>query len=208
MFTAQRPVPQYYAAGTGMEGAGVIEAVGEGVTHLQVTAPLTPPTRRAATAMCVTPVMNVLPPDGIDFETGAGHDAHGSDRAVPVEENVLPVEGPQRAISCCSRRGRWRGSFVSGAKAPARGDRQRRFDEKCALPASTALSSPSPKRRLRRKKNRRQVCTKVVYDLWQDIFDKSLGLPGAVWPDGELWQRQRPSGGSAPGILGPGLLGV
>ena len=39
----------------GMEGAGVIEAVGEGVAHLQVaTAPPTPASPRAAIARCAS----------------------------------------------------------------------------------------------------------------------------------------------------------
>ena len=60
--------------GIGMEGAGVVEAVGEGVTHLQ-------PGDRAAYAGAppgsyaearVMPARNVVQlPDGIDFETGA-----------------------------------------------------------------------------------------------------------------------------------------
>lgn len=60
--------------GIGMEGAGIVEAVGEGVTHLQ-------PGDRAAYAGAppgayaearVMPARNVVQlPDGIDFETGA-----------------------------------------------------------------------------------------------------------------------------------------
>jgi len=81
----------------GMEGAGVIEAVGEGVTHLQVG-------DRAAYAanppgsycdVRVMPAMNVCKlPDGIDFETGAAMMLKGL-TAQYLLKKCLPVEGLQ-----------------------------------------------------------------------------------------------------------------
>jgi NADPH2:quinone reductase len=61
-------------SGLGMEGAGVIEAVGEGVTHLQVgdrAAYASPPVGAYATARVMPARSVVRLPDGIDFETGA-----------------------------------------------------------------------------------------------------------------------------------------
>lgn len=60
--------------GLGMEGAGVIEAVGEGVSHLQVgdrAAYASPPVGAYATARVMPARSVVRLPDSIDFETGA-----------------------------------------------------------------------------------------------------------------------------------------
>ncbi|NMG45285.1 NADPH:quinone reductase [Aromatoleum toluvorans] len=61
-------------AGIGMEGAGVVEAVGEGVSHLQPgdrAAYACQPPGAYSTAR-VLPAKNVVRlPDGVDFETGA-----------------------------------------------------------------------------------------------------------------------------------------
>lgn len=82
----------------GMEGAGVIEAVGEGVTHLKAG-------DRAAYAsnppgsycdVRVMPAMNVCKlPDAIDFETGAAMMLKGL-TAQYLLNKTLPVEGLQR----------------------------------------------------------------------------------------------------------------
>lgn len=79
----------------GMEGAGVVEAVGEGVTHLQAG-------DRAAYAsnppgsyseVRVMPAKNVVRlPDGIDFETGAAMMLKGL-TAQYLLKRVKPVEG-------------------------------------------------------------------------------------------------------------------
>ena len=87
--------PLQMPAGIGMEGAGVIEAVGEGVTHLQ-------PGDRAAYAanppgsyceVRVMPAHNVCRlPDGIDFDTGAAMMLKGL-TAQYLLKKVQPVEG-------------------------------------------------------------------------------------------------------------------
>ena len=79
----------------GMEGAGIVEAVGEGVTHLQ-------PGDRAAYASNppgsysearVMPAKNVVRlPDGIDFETGAAMMLKGL-TAQYLLRRTRPVEG-------------------------------------------------------------------------------------------------------------------
>ena len=87
--------PLTMPAGIGMEGAGVIEAVGEGVTHLR-------PGDRAAYAsqppgsyceMRVMPAQCVCRlPDAIDFETAAGMMLKGL-TAQYLLKKTLPVEG-------------------------------------------------------------------------------------------------------------------
>ena len=66
--------PQPLPAGLGMEGAGVVEAVGEGVTHVQpgdrVAYAARPPGAYAEARVMPAAVLVRLP-DNIDFETGA-----------------------------------------------------------------------------------------------------------------------------------------
>jgi NADPH2:quinone reductase len=66
--------PQTLPAGLGMEGAGVVEAVGEGVTHVQpgdrVAYAARPPGAYAEARVMPAAVLVRLP-DNIDFETGA-----------------------------------------------------------------------------------------------------------------------------------------
>jgi NADPH2:quinone reductase len=66
--------PQPLPAGLGMEGAGVVEAVGEGVTHLKPgdrVAYAGRPTGAYAEARVMPASILVKLPDAIDFETGA-----------------------------------------------------------------------------------------------------------------------------------------
>ena len=70
--TGQYPLP--LPAGIGMEGAGIVEAVGEGVTHLRAgdrAAYASPPPGAYATARVMPAKCVVKLPDAIDFETGA-----------------------------------------------------------------------------------------------------------------------------------------
>ncbi len=67
----------------GMEGAGVVEAVGEGVTDVAVgdrVAYATGPIGAYAEARCIKADRLVKMPDGIGFEQAAAHDAAGHDR--------------------------------------------------------------------------------------------------------------------------------
>ena len=87
--------PLTMPAGIGMEGAGVIEAVGEGVTHLKVgdraAYASNPPGSyaevRVMPAMCVCKL-----PDAIDFETGAAMMLKGL-TAQYLLKKARPVEG-------------------------------------------------------------------------------------------------------------------
>ncbi len=66
--------PQEYPAGIGMEGAGTIEAVGAGVTHVKVgdrVAYASRPTGAYAEARVMPAAVLVRLPDAISFETGA-----------------------------------------------------------------------------------------------------------------------------------------
>ncbi len=89
--------PLSMPAGIGMEAAGVIEAVGEGVTHLQpgdrAAYASNPPgsyaEARVMPAMCVCRL-----PDAIDFETGAAMMLKGL-TAQYLLKKTLPVEGLQ-----------------------------------------------------------------------------------------------------------------
>jgi len=70
--TGMYPLPQ--PAGIGMEAAGVIEAVGTGVTHLRAgdrAAYASPPPGSYATARVLPAKCVVKLPDAVDFETGA-----------------------------------------------------------------------------------------------------------------------------------------
>jgi NADPH2:quinone reductase len=81
--------------GLGMEGAGFVEAVGEGVTHLaagdRAAYAATPP--GAYSEARVMPAKNVVKlPDGIDFDTGAAMMLKGL-TAQYLLRRVKPVEG-------------------------------------------------------------------------------------------------------------------
>jgi NADPH2:quinone reductase len=82
----------------GMEGAGVVEAVGEGVTHLKAgdrAAYASNPPGSYSQAR-VMPAKNVVKlPDGIAFDTGAGMMLKGL-TAQYLLKKTLPVEGLQK----------------------------------------------------------------------------------------------------------------
>ena len=81
----------------GMEGAGVVEAVGEGVTHLSVgdRAAYAANTPGAYSEVRVMPARNVVRlPDGIAFDTAAGMMLKGLTVQYLLKK-TLPVEGLQ-----------------------------------------------------------------------------------------------------------------
>lgn len=96
--------PLNMPAGIGMEAAGVIEAVGEGVTHLQVgdraayasNPPGSYSERRVMPAMCVCKL-----PDAISFETGAAMMLKGLTAQYLLKRHA-PSRGLSQATSCCS----------------------------------------------------------------------------------------------------------
>lgn len=89
----QNPLPLVL----GMEGAGIVEAVGEGVSHLQpgdraAYASATPGAYSDVRVMPATQVVQL--PDGIDFETGAAMMLKGL-TAQYLLKRTLPAEGLQ-----------------------------------------------------------------------------------------------------------------
>ncbi|MCC9595894.1 MULTISPECIES: quinone oxidoreductase [unclassified Rubrivivax] len=89
----QNPLPLVL----GMEGAGIVEAVGDGVSHLQpgdraAYAAATPGAYSELRVMPATQVVQL--PDGIDFETGAAMMLKGL-TAQYLLKKTLPVEGLQ-----------------------------------------------------------------------------------------------------------------
>ena len=103
--TGVYPLPM--PATIGMEGAGIVEAVGAGVAHLQ-------PGDRAAYASqppgayCEVRVMPakcvVKLPRRHQLRDGCGHDAQGSDGAIPAAQDPAGAGACRPAISCCSTR--------------------------------------------------------------------------------------------------------
>jgi NADPH2:quinone reductase len=75
----------------GMEAAGVVEAVGEGVTHLQpgdrAAYASQPPGSYCECGSCPPSCVCKLP-DAIDFRYRRGHDAQGPDGPVPAAQNA------------------------------------------------------------------------------------------------------------------------
>jgi len=89
--------PLQMPAGVGMEGAGVVEAVGAGVTHLAVGdrvayAGMPPGSYCEVRVMPAQPVCRL--PDAIDFETGAAMMLKGL-TAQYLLKKTLPVQGLQ-----------------------------------------------------------------------------------------------------------------
>jgi len=197
----------------GMEGAGVIEAVGEGVTHLQVG-------DRAAYAanppgsycdVRVMPAMNVCKlPDGISFETGAAMMLKGL-TAQYLLKKCLPVEGLVAGDFVLFHAAAGGVGLIACQWARALGLRligTAGSDEKCALArehgAEFTINYRSEDFAARVKEITGGKGVKVVYDsVGKDTFDKSLDC---LMPFGLMVSFGNASGPVAPfspGILGP-----
>jgi NADPH2:quinone reductase len=122
----------------GMEGAGVVEAVGEGVTHLK-------PGDRAAYAgnppgsysqVRVMPALTVCRlPDDIGFDTAAAMMLKGLTAQYLLRRTLpcrRPAAGRPRAVACRRRRRR-PDRLPVGQGLGLSPHRHRRFREKCAL---------------------------------------------------------------------------
>jgi NADPH2:quinone reductase len=197
----------------GMEGAGVIEAVGEGVTHLKAG-------DRAAYAanppgsycdVRVMPAMNVCQlPDGIDFETGAAMMLKGL-TAQYLLKKCLPVEGLQAGDFVLFHAAAGGVGLIACQWAKALGLRligTAGSDDKCALArehgAEFSINYRSEDFAARVKEITAGKGVKVVYDsVGKDTFDKSLDC---LMPFGLMVSFGNASGPVAPfapGILGP-----
>ena len=197
----------------GMEGAGVIEAVGEGVTHLKVG-------DRAAYAanppgsysdVRVMPAMNVCQlPDSISFETGAAMMLKGL-TAMYLLKRCKPVEGLERGDFVLFHAAAGGVGLIACQWARALGLRligTAGSDDKCALArehgAEFTINYRTEDFAARVKEITGGQGVKVVYDsVGKDTFDKSLDC---LMPFGLMVSFGNASGPVAPfapGILGP-----
>jgi NADPH2:quinone reductase len=196
-----------------MEGAGVIEAVGEGVTHLKAG-------DRAAYAanppgsycdVRVMPAMNVCKlPDAIGFETGAAMMLKGL-TAQYLLKRCKPVEGLEAGDFVLFHAAAGGVGLIACQWAKALGLRligTAGSDEKCALArehgAEFTINYRTEDFAARVKEITGGKGVKVVYDsVGKDTFDKSLDC---LMPFGLMVSFGNASGPVAPfapGILGP-----
>ncbi len=204
--------PMQMPASLGMEGAGVIEAVGEGVTHLKVgdraayasQPPGSYSQARVMPAKCVCKL-----PDAIDFETGAAMMLKGL-TAQYLLKRVLPQGGLQRgdfvlfhAIAggvglIAAQWARHLGLQLIGTAGS---------DEKCALAKSLGAAHVINYQRedfvARVKEITGGQGVKVVYDsVGKDTWDKSLDCLRPFGLMATFGNASGPVPPFAPGILG------
>ncbi|SDM49697.1 NADPH2:quinone reductase [Oryzisolibacter propanilivorax] len=204
--------PLKMPAGIGMEAAGVIEAVGEGVTHLR-------PGDRAAYASnppgsyCearVMPAMNVCRlPDAIDFETGAAMMLKGL-TAQYLLLKTRPVEGLQPGDHVLFHAAAGGVGLIACQWARALGLQliaTAGSAEKCQLAldngAAHAINYRSEDFAARVKEITEGRGVKVVYDsVGKDTWDKSLDCLRPLGLMASFGNASGPVPPFAPGILG------
>ena len=209
--TGLYPLPMPLALG--MEGAGVIEAVGAGVTHLQVG-------DRAAYAanppgsycdVRVMPAMNVCKlPDAIDFETGAAMMLKGL-TAQYLLKRCKPVEGLEAGDFVLFHAAAGGVGLIACQWAKALGLRligTAGSDEKCALArahgAEFTINYRSENFVQRVKDITGGHGVKVVYDsVGKDTWDGSLDCLRPFGLMVSFGNASGPVAPFAPGILGP-----
>ena len=197
----------------GMEGAGVIEAVGTGVTHLKVG-------DRAAYAanppgsycdVRVMPAMNVCHlPDAIGFETGAAMMLKGL-TAQYLLKRCKPVEGLEKGDFVLFHAAAGGVGLIVCQWARALGLRligTAGSDEKCALArehgAEFTINYRSQDFAAKVKEITGGKGVKVVYDsVGKDTFDKSLDCLQPFGLMVSFGNASGPVAPFAPGILGP-----
>ncbi|MFN3376055.1 MAG: quinone oxidoreductase family protein [Burkholderiaceae bacterium] len=205
--------PLAMPATIGMEAAGVVEAVGEGVTHLQVgdraAYASQPPgaycERRVMPAQCVCKL-----PDAISFETGAAMMLKGL-TAQYLLKKTLPVEGLQPGDHVLFHAAAGGVGLIACQWARALGLRliaTAGTDAKCQLAlangATHAINYRTEDFAARVKEITGGKGVKVVYDsVGKDTWDKSLDC---LRPFGLMVSFGNASGAVpafAPGALGP-----
>jgi NADPH2:quinone reductase len=205
--TGLYPLP--LPAGIGMEGAGVVEAVGAGVAHLREgdrAAYASPPPGSYATARVLPAKCVVKLPDAIDFETGAAMMLKGLTvqyllrRTLPqgglkAGDHVLfhAAAGGVGLIAC-----QWARALNLNLIGTAGSD------EKCALAlehgAAHAINYSTENFAERVKEITGGKGVKVVYDsVGKDTFEKSLDC---LQPFGLLASFGAASGPPAPFAVG------
>ena len=209
--TGLYPFPMPLALG--MEGAGVIEAVGNGVTHLQVG-------DRAAYAgnppgsycdVRVMPAMNLCRlPDAIGFETGAAMMLKGL-TAQYLLKRCKPVEGLEPGDFVLFHAAAGGVGLIACQWAKALGLRligTAGSDEKCTLArehgAEFTINYRQEDFAARVKDITGGQGVKVVYDsVGKDTFDKSLDCLRPFGLMVSFGNASGPVAPFAPGILGP-----
>ncbi|MFT3812548.1 MAG: quinone oxidoreductase [Acidovorax sp.] len=204
--------PLKMPAGIGMEGAGVIEAVGPGVTHLQVG-------DRAAYAghppgsYCearVMPALNVCKlPDAISFETGAAMMLKGL-TAQYLLKKTLPVQGLQPGDHVLFHAAAGGVGLIACQWARALGLQliaTAGSDAKCQLAlangAAHAINYATEDFAARVKEITNGQGVKVVYDsVGKDTWDKSLDCLRPFGLMASFGNASGPVPPFAPGVLG------
>jgi len=209
--TGLYPLP--LPAGLGMEGAGIVEAVGEGVTHLKAgdrAAYASGPVGaycevRVMPATCVCKL-----PDAIDFETGAAMMLKGL-TAQYLLKKTLPVGGLQAGDFVLFHAAAGGVGLIACQWARALGLQligTAGSDAKCALAkangASHVINYSTEDFAARVKEITGGKGVKVVYDsVGKDTWDKSLDC---LAPFGLMASFGNASGPVPP--FAPGLLGA
>jgi NADPH2:quinone reductase len=205
----QNPLPLML----GMEAAGVIEAVGEGVTHLKAgdraAYASTPP--GAYSQVRVMPARTVCKlPDGIAFDSAAGMMLKGL-TAQYLLKKTRPVEGLQPGDYVLFHAAAGGVGLIACQWAKAMGLRligTAGSDKKCALAlangAEFAINYVTEDFLVRVKEITGGKGVKVVYDsVGKDTWDKSLDCLSPLGLMASFGNASGPVAPFAPGILGP-----
>ncbi len=204
--------PTPLPAGLGMEGAGVIEAVGEGVTHLKAgdraayaSAPIGAYCEvRVMPATCVCKL-----PDAIDFETGAAMMLKGL-TAQYLLKKTLPVGGLKAGDFVLFHAAAGGVGLIACQWARALGLQligTAGSDAKCALAkangAAHVINYSTEDFAARVKEITGGKGVKVVYDsVGKDTWDKSLDCLAPFGLMASFGNASGPAPAFAPGILG------
>jgi len=209
--TGLYPLPMPH--GLGMEGAGIIEAVGEGVTHLKAG-------DRAAYASAppgsycqarVMPAKNVCKlPDAIDFETGAAMMLKGL-TVQYLLKRTLPQGGLQAGDHILFHAAAGGVGLIACQWAKALGLQligTAGSDAKCALAkehgAAHVINYAREDFEARVKEITGGKGAKVVYDsVGKDTWDKSLNCISPFGLMASFGNASGPVDPFSPGILGP-----
>jgi len=209
--TGLYPLPMPH--GLGMEGAGVVEAVGEGVTHLKAG-------DRAAYASAppgsycearVMPAKNVcLLPDAIDFDTGAAMMLKGL-TVQYLLKRTLPQGGLHAGDHILFHAAAGGVGLIACQWAKALGLQligTAGSDEKCALAkahgAAHVINYAKEDFEARVKEITGGKGVKVVYDsVGKDTWDKSLNCISPFGLMASFGNASGPVDPFSPGILGP-----
>ncbi len=197
----------------GMEGAGIVEAVGEGVTHLKVgdraAYASNPPGAYCELRVMPAKVVCQLP-DDISFETGAAMMLKGL-TAQYLLKKTLPVEGLQAGDHILFHAAAGGVGLIACQWAKALGYQligTAGSDAKCQLAlqngAAHAINYNTEDFEARVKEITGGKGVKVVYDsVGKDTFDKSLNCLRPFGLMASFGNASGPVAPVAPGALGP-----